>query len=155
MNPREHLLIFCLICSHKNLVFLRIAGGVISMQQKGAEGYKLTSSGRSFKQKAVTSAVVSSSPFDVGVSATAFRVGKMQSTAAMVQRRSEPAVELAQNSNTDDDNPYWDYDIGDCFEDGEDDWPDISSLPHKQADDDESYSKRQHYVFQPRRSLMK
>jgi hypothetical protein len=121
---------------------------VIPRQQKGVEVFKLTSSGRGFKQKAVTSAVVTS-PFDVGVSETAYRVGKVPNTAVTNQRRQEPA----QNSNTDD--LYWDYDFGDFFEDDEDDWPEASSLPHRNTDDDESNSKRQQYVFQPRRSLMK
>jgi hypothetical protein len=127
--------------------------GAVIPRQKGVEVFKLTSSGHSFKQKAVTSAVVSS-PFDVGVSATALRVGKVQNTAAMNQRRQEPAVEPAQNSNTVD-NSYWDYDIGDCFEDGEDDWPEAGSLSRKNTDDDEANSKRKQYVFQPRRSMMK
>jgi hypothetical protein len=121
------------------------------------EGFKLTSSGgrSSYQQRAVTSAVVTS-PFDVGVSpsATAHRVGKAQSLAAMNQQLLQPAVEPANNSNTED--SYWDYDIGDCFDDFEDDWHDTSNHPSKNsADDDQSYSKRQQYVFQPRRSLMK
>jgi hypothetical protein len=133
----------------KSLLLDWIPGGVIPRQQKGVEVFKLTSSGRGFKQKAVTSAVVTS-PFDVGVSETAYTMGKVQSTAATNQLRQKPA----QNSNTDD-SSYWDYDFGDFYEDDEDDWPEASSLPRRNTDDDDSNPKRQQYVFQPRRSLMK
>lgn len=136
-----------------------ILGGVTSWHQKGVEGFKLTSisGGRSsYQQKSVTSAVVPS-PFDDGVSqsATAVRVGTVQRSAAMNHRRPEPAIEPAKITNTEEDS-YWDFDVGDCFDEFEDDWHDTSNPPHKNStDDDESYSKKQQYVFQPRRSLMK
>lgn len=102
----------------------------------------------------MTSAVVTSSLGVGGASATALRVGK-PSAAVTNQRRPEPPAELALSSN---DNLTWDYDIGNCFDDDEYDWPDTSSLQHKNNDDRgaETYSvNRQQYVFQPRRSLMK